>query len=358
MKRNAFFNKHPRMDYIQRCIRHARDPQFQELVLGYHRNPDLLSLEQHGNKWPDFSFYDIYMDYPSKGFFALLCQTLDALRYADRFNLVPVVTWSDRCLYKDKGEVNGSPNPFEYYFEPVSGFSRQDLSDALHVLAYHPYQRAWDRNHPFTVVSRTIVEGGFYNEYIRQNSLAWRKHLKLKEPVMDYIQKNMNNIGFDGSVLGIHVRATDFNKGYVNHAIAVQENQYIEAIHEALQKHPELQRVFLATDDQTTVETFEASFPGRIITFSDTFLSTDGEAIHFSQSQREYHKYRLGLEVIRDMYALSQCEGLIGSLSNVCIAAQIAKSAAGQSYQYLNVIDNGFNSTGKTTYQDHFGKRC
>ena len=54
------------------------------------------------------------------------------------------------------------------------------------------------------------------------------------------------------------------------------------------------------------------------------------------------------------MYILSCCSGLIGGFSNVCIMAQIAKKSRGIEFEYLDVINKGFNSVGKTTYQDHY----
>lgn len=349
-----FLNNHPKLDYCQRVLRYSTDKEMQAIVLGYHRDPRLLYFEERGGLYMDQYFYDIYMDYPSKGFFALLCQTLDAIRYGKKFGLVPVVTWSDRCLYKEEGVVNGSKNPFEYYFEPLSSVSRNEINHAGHVLGYHVCQRALNKETPFTVVSKTIIENGCYEEYIESNAQIWREFIRLKQPVEDYIQDSMKQIGFGEHVLGVHVRATDFNKGYVNHAVAVGQNEYIEAVKCAMKEVPSIEKIFLATDDLGTVNDFMEAFPGKVMYYNDTFRSDDGEAVHFSQSERENHKYRLGLEVMRDMMTLSKCEGLIGGLSNVCIAAQIVNRSSKNPFQYLNVIDKGFNKQGKTTYEDHF----
>ena len=56
------------------------------------------------------------------------------------------------------------------------------------------------------------------------------------------------------------------------------------------------------------------------------------------------------------MYTLSRCSGLIGSYSNVCIAAQIVRKSEGGKYEYLHIIDKGFNTTGQTTYQAHYSR--
>lgn len=352
-----FLSRHKYLDYFQRCLRYSKRADFVESVLSIYRDPNLLHFECRGGEWQDENFYDVYIDYPSKGFFALLLQTLDALRYADRFYLTPIVTWSDRCLYKEDHPIDGESNPFAYYFEPLNGFDRESLKSATRVLRYIDCQRSIDREHAFGVVSKTIVENNCYDAYISANAEVYGKYIRIRRPVMERIEQSMKRLTFDENqrILGVHVRATDFNKGYINHAVAVSENEYIQTALEAQKAH-NFDRIFLATDDVTVTENFRQVFGDRLIFCEDVFRSTDGNAVHFSQSQRANHKYELGVEVIRDMYFLSRCCGLIGGFSNVCIAAQIARLSSGQGYEYLKVMDKGFNSTGITTYQDHYKK--
>lgn len=312
----AFLNTHPKIDYCVRFLRNRNDKVFVETVLAIKRDPNLLYFKSYGKENPDINFYDIFLDYPSKGFFALLIQTLDALRYADRFALTPVVTWSDSCLYKEKEKVNGTTNPFEYYYEATSAYTKEELEHSLSVLQYRDYQRYIDKNHPFGVVSKTIVENGYYDSYISQNAEIYRKYIKLKAPVLAWIQHSMEDIGFTDNTLGVHVRATDFKKGYIDHAKAVTCNEYIKAVQSALLKY-NFNKVFLATDEIDVVEEFRKEFNDLIICCDDVYRSMDGSAIHFSNAERVEHKYKLGLEVIRDMYLLSMCRGLIGGYSNV-----------------------------------------
>lgn len=353
MNIKELLKKNPQFDYLQRCLRYRKDKVFVETVRAIYRDPNLLYFISNGNCYPNINFYDIYIDYPSKGFFALFNQTLDALRYSERFCLTPVVTWSDRCLYKEDTPVNNSTNPFCYYFERTSQFDRNDLKQATRVLHYSDSQRAFDKEHQFHVASKTIVENQYYDRYIEENSRVYRKYIQVKKPVQDKISESIRDIGFQGNVLGVHVRATDFFNRYINHAVAVTCEEYIAAVKEALEEC-KFSRIFLATDDMNVVNKFQDIFGKRVIFFNDVFRSTDESAVHFSEGKRENHKYLLGFEVIRDMLLLSKCAGLIGSYSNVCLAAQIARKSTGDDYAYLKIIDKGFNSTGKTVYQDHF----
>ena len=351
-KISVFLARHSRLNCIQKCLRKCGDKKFAYYVSGYMKDPDILFFEKKGEEYPDRYFYDIYIDCPSKGFFALLNQTIDALKYAKRFNITPVITWSDRCLYKESNEINGSVNPFNYYYEMPDEFTGEDIKAAAHVLEYNYYQRSLDRNTSFGVVSKTIVENNCYDQYIEQSAQIYREFIKLKQPIVDMLESSKRSIRFEGKILGVHVRATDFKNAYVNHAVAVEENEYIDAVHTALIRHS-FDKIFLATDERSVVENFKKEFGDMVIFCNDVFRSSDGNAVHFSSDGRENHKYKLGLEVIRDMQLLAECDGIIGGYSNVCITAQIVKKSKFLEYEYINIIDKGFNSAGKTCYQDH-----
>ena len=352
MNRAKFLKAHPMIDYWLRAIKYSRDREYVQISRSIFRDPNLLYFKAYGSDHPDKLFYDLYIDAPSKGFFALLNQTLDGLKYAERYHLVPVVTWSSKCLYKENGAVNGSHNPFNYFFEEINEFSRKDLTTAKNVLKYNYGQRALDKDHQFGVVAKTIIENNMYDEYIAESAEIYRKYIRIRKSILDTIDDVKAQIGFGDSVLGVHVRATDFSKGYINHAVMVTANEYIENVRAALSEQ-DFDKIYLATDDAKVVKEFEKEFPGMVIYDPGSFRSTDGNAVHFSSSERKNHKYLLGVEVITDMYLLSECAGLIGGYSNVCIAAQIAKSSTGGTYRFKKIIDKGFNTTGITTLQDH-----
>ena len=44
-----------------------------------------------------------------------------------------------------------------------------------------------------------------------------------------------------------------------------------------------------------------------------------GTEVAFEKSGRKKHKYRLGLEVLRDMHTLAMCDGLVVGISQVAV---------------------------------------
>ena len=50
------------------------------------------------------------------------------------------------------------------------------------------------------------------------------------------------------------------------------------------------------------------------------------ETVMRSINKRANHHYKLGYEVLRDMYTLSECQGIVAGLSNLSIFFRICKN--------------------------------
>ena len=61
------------------------------------------------------------------------------------------------------------------------------------------------------------------------------------------------------------------------------------------------------------------------------------------ESDREHHHYKLGLEVLRDVYTLASCEYFLAGMSNVSLAAQYIRIANGSEHKKVVILDNGIN---------------
>ena len=51
----------------------------------------------------------------------------------------------------------------------------------------------------------------------------------------------------------------------------------------------------------------------------------------------------LGVEVLRDMYSMAECDGLVAGLSQVSYAARIQKKSMGSEYEDLVILNKGIN---------------
>ena len=156
------------------------------------------------------------------------------------------------------------------------------------------------------------------------------------------MQKEIKEIIGNKKTLAVHYRGTDFKMNYDNHPICVTIEQELEMIRTAM-KNDGFEQIFLATDDMSAINAFEAELAGQVVFYHDVLRGNDTTSVAFSKSNRKEHHYLLAYEVLRDMLTLSACEGLIAGVSQVSICARIAKASRGEAYQFLQIIDNGKN---------------
>lgn len=110
-------------------------------------------------------------------------------------------------------------------------------------------------------------------------------------------------------------------------------------------------KIFLATDDVSTVDLFRKEFGKNLLYYEDVTRSSGDVSVAFSDNVRENHHYKLALEVIRDMYTLSRCNGLIAGKSQVSICA-IIENRRNSPYEFLKIVDKGNNIGNAKKYSD------
>ncbi len=71
--------------------------------------------------------------------------------------------------------------------------------------------------------------------------------------------------------------------------------------------------------------------------------SDGNRSVAFSKSDRRCHHYLLGREIVRDMYTLSLCDGLVAGKSSVSYMSNLYKHSRNEEYEYMHIIDKGNN---------------
>ena len=290
--------------------------------------------------------YRIRIGSKGDGFFAEHRRLLNYLYYADQLQLIPYIEFTENYTYAEDHPVNGFTNPFEYYFcQPC--VEKSDIS---------AYQFVVESRDCDLDLSRALKPENGYDlseEYVSAMAAISQKYIKPNKATQNLQQEAQELLG-ERKTLGIHVRLTDFRKNYYGHPTCVTADHHLELTKRAVEQYG-FQRIFLATDDVETVEMFRKEFGEALLTYSDVVRS-DGEiSVAFSKDQRENHHYRLGQEVLRDMYTLSMCDGLIAGKSQVSICAYIQKRTTGD-YEYREIIDAGYNTDASRKFSDVVGK--
>ena len=340
-----WLKKHPRVNYFQRVWRYRNNSQFVSQVIQIN-NPNMIEVKRFGDKNFEKNIYFIDIGGDKKaGLGGYLRQTLYGLYEADRMRFIPVVYYRpEGCLYAEDEEVNGTSNPFEYYFEQPGNISLENVYESARVFLYHP-------SHSFRVeydlgnLTPAASAGYIVNDvFLCEMGRVFKKYMRLNQVVGNQVSTDMQQLSPDGwegeKTLGVHIRGTDYALSWVNHPNMVTADEFIQAIDEVMETYA-YKYIFLATDDKRRLESLRAKYGSKLIYYKDVARGENELNIAMEQNDRPMHHYLNGFEVLRDMYTLANCDSLVCGVSQIAILARIIRLAGDSPYTYLKVLDNG-----------------
>ena len=340
--------KNPKIHYLQRVWRYRNDEDFVDQVMNINHNPDVMEIKRFGEKNIDSNIYFISLNgNMMKGLGGYLRQTLYGLIETDRLGFIPVIYYQpEGCLYAEEEDVNGSGNPFEYYFEQASNISVAEVYESSRVFLFNPaHESRIERD--LGNLNPHMAEGYIVDDiYLGKLATVFKKYIRLKTIVWERISADMNHLLPDGwmwdekKVLGVHVRGTDYALNWMNHPNMVTVDEFIQAIDEIMETY-DYEYIFLATDDKRRVDSLSQKYGSKLICYKDVFRGDRDLCVALEKNDRPLHHYLCGLEVIRDMYTLARCDSLVCGLSQISILPQTICIAENRSYRYLKVLDKG-----------------
>jgi len=329
-------DRHERLKIIQLCFSANSDEQFRKRVLGNDPKSETLLMR---NDIPDGQgidrvLYFIESGQPGRGFFGEYRRLLNALYYVDVWGFVPYIVFTSKYNYSENHPVNGTSNPFEYYFEQPMVASR-DCDKYRYMVSC----RECDQE----LANKLKPSNGYdYSDrYLDELARISNKYIRFNEPTRKYLEEGIRRLIGEKKTLGVHVRLSDFKKGFYGHPTCVSADNHLRKAKEALALYG-YEQVFLATDDIDTIELFRTEFGNRVVFYDDVIRTTGDVSVAFSENERYNHHYLLGLEVLRDMYTLSICQGLIAGKSQISICAMI-ENRNHKKYEYVEIMDDGYN---------------
>ena len=323
--------------YVKRIIKNINNEEYKKWVLFGQEDPYNVKFVSLGDSLRDKNILIIKNGSRNHGFFAEFRTTMNCLSFAERFHFVPYVYYNKEFCYAEDCIINGSDNPFEYYFEQPVGLKCDEVMSAKNVVyalgVHGDIAEQLNKN----CFSYEISE-----EYINHIAGIMEKYIRFNTKTEKYLKRNISEILGNYKVLGIHYRGTDFKQNYNHHPIAITLENQISKVKEIIESG-EYDRIFLATDDVRAIELYTKEFGEKVVYYEDVYRSEDNESVAFSKSEREKHHYLLGLEVLRDMYTLANCKGLVSGMSQVSNMARIMRRALHERYTHEEVINLGIN---------------
>lgn len=254
------------------------------------------------------------------GFAGNIFITLNALTYTSMDDKMYVDMETNECVCSENEIIDGTKNCWEYYFEQTKLENGEPVNVMNSLIGANINYN--DRNVFMDPKNFIPLKELFYNSF----------QLKpyLKTSLSEYYNENING----KTTLGVQVRLTDM-KQYHN---VSSLDKYIDKINEILIEKPEIQQIFLATDDGTVIESLRKNINIPIICYEDMFRA-DEKNPHLHpydrfEAERDLHKYKLGIECIQEIFTLAKCDYLLkADISSVSIIASILAEDIKQVYR-------------------------
>lgn len=298
-----------------------------------------LVPKRYGSQNRDKIIYYICEEDGNLGFFAMYRHWLEYLYLADICGYALVINAGGAFAYAEETCVHGTSNPFEYYFVQPSGVDIKQAEKSAKVITSDPLHRLMVE----LVYTGKFADYYYTPDYLKAMGGIVKKYIRFNDTTWKYICSGLKKLKIENSkVLGIHVRGTDFRSGFNNHPVNLSAEDCYPVI-DILMVEKNYHKIFVATDDKRILGQFVERYGEKMCCYEDVFRNDRNKSVAFEKSGRKKHKYRLGLEVLRDMYTLAMCDGLVAGISQVAVCAQINKIALGKDYDDLKIINKGIN---------------
>ncbi|MEM9354992.1 MAG: hypothetical protein AAGB04_02165 [Pseudomonadota bacterium] len=269
------------------------------------------------------------------GFFAYVNFAINQIIYAEEKCLSPVVFFGPKSgdgpnafYQEDMGD-----NIWDYYFEPVSGLTYDDIQrklkdpkDSLSQgdLVHLTSEQLWELHtsnpgsvypYPHGIHFHTYTsDPQWYEKQRDRGSHLVQKYITPKHHIIQkvnaFVEANFGSAG----VLGIHMRGTDKGSAHSPRKLmrVVHPHEYFPFIDDYLSGQANA-KIFVATDQQQFADKIRARYPDRTLTYEavratgirNPFEVSDGKA------------YRKGEDVLIDCLLLSRCDFLLKCTSAV-----------------------------------------
>jgi hypothetical protein len=268
-----------------------------QLHTGYYENPDK-------------TFYIIRLTplYPML-LFSYYYYVLGHIIYAVEHNYIPVVDAKNyRTWFNEEKPVNGTINAWEYFFEQPTEYSLEE--------AYASKNKILSSEQNF-IYLRSL--SSLNNKKIQMRNFYIAKYIKFKPSVLTHVKEQYDAI-FNNkkNILGVMYRKPyrDINGLPVkDHLILPEINEYLEKTRELMHDW-NMDYIFLSSNDLNHITLFKKHFANQLLISNRSRLN-DCDYL-FDPLSRPYLS---SFEYLTDIILLSQCDALIGSISNGCIGA-------------------------------------
>lgn len=278
-------------------------------------------------KEADKTFYCIRREGDAAGLFSYILYVLEKLEIADENNWFPVIDMQNQInSYLYSHEV-GKINSWEYYFEQPSGIGVKELKKCKKVI----YSDA--------KCECKVGSAIFYDAQIMKRWVyLFEKYIHLNEETkkhIDGVYAELMTADKD-RILGVLARGTDYNAEPAFHPVQPSAETIIRDA-KKLMKDKNLNKLFLATEDEEIFAKFKGEFRNQLIAVDAPRYTGTGR-ITQRNNNRKNDKYIQGLDYLTTIYLLSRCQCLLAGNTNGSLGAGLINA---EQYEYIYIYSLG-----------------
>lgn len=251
------------------------------------------------------------------GFAGNIFIILNALTYLSDDDILFVDMETNECACTEKTTFQNTKNCWEYYFTQTKILPEESY---VHMNSLLSTKLNYNDTNSFINPSNFLsLKNKFYTSFQLKDDIS--------EMINNYWTENIKG----KKTLGVQVRLTDM-KHYHN---VSSLDSYINRIRQIISDYPEIEQIFLATDDSQSINVIKNNINRKIIHYEDMFRA-DVNNLHLDPYERfievrEHHRYKLGVECLKEIFTLSKCNYLLKadtsalSIVSVILADRIEK---------------------------------
>lgn len=253
----------------------------------------------------------IYITIPGKrmaGLMSYFIQAISNLYAIDNTSNKMYIKYDHDMLYLD--QTRKEKNVWDYFFAQPFSFSEEEIKNAKRL------KEVWFKDGLGVFPSRPSKD--LYN---KANNII-KKYVKLNS----YMEAKINNFLIENDLkdkkfLAIHKRGTDHHTMDAEHLLPIIKptisiDNFFKHTDEIIDNY---EKVLLCTDEQSILDNFIKRYGNKIV-YHDSIRSPDSKPVGIHYSIGQQNPYKMGEDIITEVYLMSNADTLIRTVSNVSIS--------------------------------------
>lgn len=278
-----------------------------------------------GKDFPDKTFYVIRRHANRAGLFSFYVTNLGSIVKAKKQGYIPVVDMQNSPNPMLTPERVGRENAFEDYFLQPEKYHLGDITHAKNVIL-----GAIDLPEYFPDDDLLLTDN-------QKELLYWRKaarqYMRLRPEITSAIENAYQSLSEGERMLGVLCRGTDYLAlRPAGHPVQPDPKQVIADCRQIMMEQ-HCEKIYLATEDASIWEQFQAAFPGQVVSYQRHHYTTKaGENLNDVANRETDPKIR-NTEYLISIGILSHCPCFTAGITSGSLGACIMSK--GFEYEHI-----------------------